>query len=324
MDASFWERYSTPVRQLEATTEKTEEAKEETKVEETKSSSIPQLEVKSEETEEAKEETNVEESKTDEIEDIWAGRDEDDIVIKKPVTSLWSTYSKPEETESSCAVKETEEVVDIWADRVEDLPPIKPLKTKLKSLETAKESFWSTVSKATVETPIETETKIEKPLPKAEFINRIEFKVKLHTFSLKEAEAKPQNATVHYEEEQIVEEELEPQQEEEEVDFWAQIEKSKESKEPEPKIIVKEPLYYNTFGEQETSYNSAMEEQQASSTVAETSYNYAQEEEQTPVAELSYNYQQEEQQVVHCFVAADAVAAAVVPQQLLLNEIDWA
>ncbi|XP_046801040.1 protein piccolo isoform X3 [Lucilia cuprina] len=206
-EPTFWERYSKPIEHIEAT--------------ETKS--------------------QIEDSKPEEIEDIWAQRDED-AEVRKPSFTFWNKHTNTELNESSSIAQTTEEVVDIWADRVEDLPPIKPTVSKLKSLESAKNSFWSSVSEAnkTVEPA--------KPIPEPECITIVEFNLTVLRSFVKEV-PQPQIASVHYEEENVEEIPVEEPEETEEIDFWAQIEPARKS--PEPKIIVKEPAYYNSFTEQQ-------------------------------------------------------------------------
>ncbi|XP_037813868.1 protein piccolo [Lucilia sericata] len=223
-EPTFWERYSKPVAQTE--TEKPTET-----------------------------ESKIDDTKKEEIEDIWAQREEE-VVVKQPSFTFWNKPTNTEVNESSSIAPTTEEVVDIWADRVEDLPPIKPTTSKLKSLESAKNSFWSSVSEAnkTVEPA--------KPLPEPESITLVEFNLTVLRSFVKEV-PQPQIASVHYEEE-IVEETPVPETEEtEEIDFWAQIEPARKS--PEPKIIVKEPAYYSSFEEQQApTYINSFGEQECS------------------------------------------------------------
>ncbi|KAM7352000.1 uncharacterized protein ACRADG_004679 isoform 2-T2 [Cochliomyia hominivorax] len=318
---NFWNKYSAKSQTEATTTTKTEDNK-------TKSTSNkPETQEQKEEYTTAKPQEEIKKPKFSFWDRCSTLKKEEKVVIQKPKETLepsfWDRYSmstqkqedkpltshEPQEEKSQSEETKSDEIEDIWADRVEDLPPIKPIKAKLKPLESAKESFWSTVSeatKATLEPQIESEmgveTKVQKPLPKAEFINRVEFKVKIHTFSFMEPQVKAQNATVHYEVEE--EEKEEPfnevsqqqeieEEEAEEVDFWAQIEKSRENKDPEPMIFVKEPKYYQTLEEQDAAVSETSYSPQEQHTPVPESYSSA-EEQQTPVQETSYPWQEQQ------------------------------
>ncbi|XP_065357954.1 protein piccolo [Calliphora vicina] len=267
LSTTFWERYSQTTPAQEEKQVKTDELAMETqKPKEIVHTNDWNSYLKSNE----EDKTQHEQCKPEEIEDIWAQRKEEDI--KKPAFSFSNKYSNKTEVEASPAAKETqEEVVDIWADRVEDLPPLKSTKTKHKSLESAKNSFWSSVNEAN-KTSLEGEqqSKVieEKPVTKPETITRKELNMKVLRSFVKEL-PQPQIASVHYEEEHILEASVSHQEETEEIDFWAQIEKARDSKTPEPNVIVQEPYYVNNFEQlqtenQDSTYLNSFGEQETS------------------------------------------------------------
>ncbi|XP_075150397.1 uncharacterized protein LOC142224503 [Haematobia irritans] len=176
---------------------------------------------------------------SDEIEDIWANRDDDYTPVSK---------SKPE---IDVQLHE-EEVIDIWADRNEDVVAVKNLAKKIDSLETARDSFWSTVAeanKASGETQENDDdfwsnVKVPKRKLKSEIMTEISFNPTVLRYSIDELKSNSLKPSVHIqeeeEEEEVEEEEKQPEvvsqdleeeeeeQKEDEVDFWAQIEEAKQ------------------------------------------------------------------------------------------------
>uniref|UniRef100_A0A1I8Q5P7 Uncharacterized protein n=1 Tax=Stomoxys calcitrans TaxID=35570 RepID=A0A1I8Q5P7_STOCA len=195
---------------------------------------------------------------SDEIEDIWADQNDDDYIpVRKPQTTCV-------ELESPVEVQlHEEEVVDIWAERDEcdDVSAVKVRSKKLDSLETARDSFWSTVAQANKcsgdtqnddDTEFWSEQKMSKPQMKQEIITEICYSPTVLRHRIEEL-SKSLKPTVHVvEEEKEEEKELEPElktqdeevevtEDEEEVDFWAKIDESREAKASEASSAVVEP-----------------------------------------------------------------------------------
>ncbi|XP_073823027.1 uncharacterized protein [Musca autumnalis] len=281
---SFWSKYST--------TNKTTTAKAEVTQIETPKVTINVQETQSNTESSSKSTTNSWENSSTtndsqltqdpEIDDIWADRDDDLIVRKDRKLSYWDKYSKSSsgyETETqvetkteakqgshkilekasanNSAVQESqntqdEDIEDIWADRNDDLPAVKNLSKKLGSLQTAKDSFWSSVAEANkLENTTAQETKdfwselkAPKKKPKAETITEIFYspmvlrhridelaKALRATLHTPEPEPEPEESEEYIKEDKTKEEVKEAEQqaeEDEEVDFWAQIEESRQ------------------------------------------------------------------------------------------------
>ncbi|XP_061400913.1 mucin-2 [Musca vetustissima] len=247
---SFWSKYSTNNKTSTTKTEVTLETankfstslKEET---ETSSSTWDSNSSKNDS------QTTQEETETTEIDDIWADRDDDLVIRRKPKLMYWDKYSKSSsgyETESQMDILESptatqdDDIEDIWADRNDDdLPAVKNLSKKLDSLQTAKDSFWSSVAEANkVSEPRDKEStdfwsqlSVPKKKPRPETINEILYSPIVLRHRIDEL-AKALRATMHTQEPEPIEteeatlkKEAPHEKEEEEIDFWAQIEQTR-------------------------------------------------------------------------------------------------
>uniref|UniRef100_A0A1I8MFX5 Protein piccolo n=1 Tax=Musca domestica TaxID=7370 RepID=A0A1I8MFX5_MUSDO len=236
---------------------------------------------------------NSQDQNQEEIDDIWGDRDDDLVIRKERKLMYWDKYSKsssgyetetqmddttkgkavspaaPEiKEEQSLEVEQSDtletpvvqedDIEDIWADRDDDLPAVKNLSKKLDSLQSAKDSFWSSVAEANkVSDSVAKEAndfwsqlKAPKKKPRAESITEILYSPLVLRHRIDEL-AKALRATLHTQEEpepeeseeeiEVKEENVEEKDEEEEIDFWAQIEESKQKSFEEPSPREEEP-----------------------------------------------------------------------------------